>query len=30
MGLFDKFKKKNIKSTPEEINETEEPGLSLR
>ena len=25
MGLFDKFKKKNIKSTPEEINETEEP-----
>ena len=25
MGLFDKFKKKNIKSTPEEINETEKP-----
>lgn len=25
MGLFDKFKKKNIKSTPEKINEPEEP-----
>ena len=25
MGLFDKFKKKNIKSIPEKINEPEEP-----
>jgi len=25
MGLFDKFKKKNLKSTPEEIKKIEEP-----
>lgn len=30
MGFFDKFKKKNIKSTPEKINEPEEPNTDDR